>query len=136
MAAAATERRFARNRRCAAFAEPSNLPRLHTEGLHDAVPGDGLVEDVLHVGKLILSSAGGGADTAADAHRGKNDDWDEDDENPGKLASEDNDQSGGKQEGEELLKEFGEDARHRELHALDVVDDGGNQSAGSVLLEK
>ena len=57
-------------------------------------------------------------------------------ENPGKLASEDNDQSGGEQEGEELLKELGQDARHGKLHAFDVVDDCGNRGSGRVLLKK
>ncbi len=39
-------------------------------------------------------------------------------------------------EGEELLQEVAEDGGHGGLHALDVVDEGGEQGAGGVLLKE
>ena len=77
IAAAATERRFALNKRCAALAKSSNLPRLHAESLHDAIAGDGLVKNVLNVGQLVLASPGGLPYSLTNASSRKNDEWHE-----------------------------------------------------------
>ena len=58
------------------------------------------------------------------------------DQHPGKLAAQEHDKNCGEHEGKELLQEFREHARHGELHALDVVDDGRDQCAGGVLGKK
>ena len=39
--------------------EARGLPTLHGEGLHDAIAGDGLVQDVLDLGQLVLTIPGG-----------------------------------------------------------------------------
>ena len=54
MAAAATERRLARNSRRAACRKRAISHVLHVEGFHDAVAGDGFVQDVLDLGQLVL----------------------------------------------------------------------------------
>ena len=41
--------------------EAQNLPQLGVEGLHDAVAGDGLMQNVLNLGQLVLPGAGAGA---------------------------------------------------------------------------
>ena len=53
------------------FGEAGNLPGLHAEGFHDAVAGDGLVQNVLNVGQLVLASARGVANPVPDAVRPK-----------------------------------------------------------------
>ena len=70
IAAAATERRLARNRRLRGAAKSRDFPRLPAEGLHDAVAGDGLVQNILHVGQLILSAPSGGAHATPNADGG------------------------------------------------------------------
>ena len=57
-----TLRRLARNRRRAAFLKRSISHNLGVEGLHDAVAGDCLVQNVLNFGELVLAGAGAGAD--------------------------------------------------------------------------
>ena len=64
-----TLRRLARNRRRGGLLEAQNLPQLGVEGLHDAIAGDGFVEDVLNLGELVLAGAGAGAHFAADLAR-------------------------------------------------------------------
>ena len=61
MAAALTERRLALEQAPRCLAEAPGLPCLHAEGLHDADAGDGLVQDVLDLGQLVLSVARGRA---------------------------------------------------------------------------
>ena len=65
-AAAATERRFARNRRRAALRKRATSHDLHAEGLDDAVAGDGFVQDVLDLGELVLAAAAWCAHVPAD----------------------------------------------------------------------
>ena len=77
MAAAATERRLARKRRCAALRKRATSQISMLKALTMRLPGDGLVQNVLHVGELVLSGARGGAHAAADAHGRENDDRDE-----------------------------------------------------------
>ena len=38
--------------------EAQRLPQLHVEGFHDAVAGDGFMEDVLDLGELVLAGPG------------------------------------------------------------------------------
>ena len=68
--------------------ESGQSPSLHVEGLHDPVAGDGLVQNVLNFRQLVLSVARGVADAAADLPRRKYDDWHEEQQDPGELASE------------------------------------------------
>jgi hypothetical protein len=132
MAAAATERRLARKSRFAA-ARKRDFPRLHAEGFYDAVAGDGLVENILHVGELILPAARGRPDAPANAHRRKNDERNKQQEHPGKLTAQNHDKDRSKDEGEELLQKLRQHARHGELDPFDVVDDGRDQCSSCVL---
>jgi hypothetical protein len=87
MAAAATDRRLARKQALRRLAESRHFPRFHAEGLHDAVAGDGLMQNVLHVGQLVLPACVWSTDAAADAHGRENDDWDKQQQHPGQLAA-------------------------------------------------
>ncbi len=136
MAAAATERRLARNSRCAALAKARDLPGLHAERLHDAVAGDGFVKNVLDVGQFVLSLARGLAHPAPDPSRREDDEGNKQQQHPGQFSAQQHHHERGENQGKELLQEFRQHARHGELHALDVVDDGRNQCAGGVLLKK
>ena len=118
------------------FAEAGGLPGLHGEGLHDADAGDGLLQNVLDVGDLVLAFAGGGADALADSPRRHDDNGNEDGEHPGQASAKQDDHDGGKQEGEELLQEFRHHGGNGVLHAIDVAHNGGQQGAGGMLLEK
>ncbi len=117
-------------------AEALDLPALHAEGFDDAVAGDGFVEDVLDLGELVLPLARGAADAAADFAGGEQDDGDEEEDDPGEPAAVDDDDAGEEEEGEDLLERVAEDAGHGGLDALDVVDEGGEEGAGGVLLEE
>ncbi len=64
-------------------AEAGDLPVLHAEGFHDAVAGDGFVQDVLDFGQLVLPAARGAAHPAADFARRINDDGNEQQQHPG-----------------------------------------------------
>ena len=61
-----TLRRLARNKPRGRFLEPQNLPQFRIEGLHDAVAGDGLMQNVLNLGKLVLTGARARAHLPAD----------------------------------------------------------------------
>ena len=104
-------------------AESGELPGLHAESFHDPIAGNGLVKDVLDVGEFVLAFTRGGAGTSADLARRKNDERNKQDKQPGQLPSQHDDNCHSKNEGEELLQRFGENIRHRELNALNVVDD-------------
>src|ERR1035438_6771977 len=117
-------------------AESRYFPRLHAEGLDDAVAGDGLVQNVLDIGQLVLAATRSRPNTAADANCRENDEGNKQQEHPSKLPPQKYHQDCGKDEGEELLQELGQDTRHGELHALNVVDDGRDQRPGCVLLEE
>ncbi len=43
---------------------------------------------------------------------------------------------GRKKKSEELFQKFRQNARHGELHALNVIDDGGRQRAGRMFLKE
>src|SRR5690242_9723432 len=70
------------------FAETGNLPGFHTERFYDAIAGDGFMEDVLHVGELILSFSSSGTDTTPNTDRREDDDRDEEEKNPSELLAE------------------------------------------------
>ena len=110
--------------------EAQGLPEFHAEGLHDAIAGDGFVQDVVDLGELVLPAAGGVADAAADAMHRDHDERNEQQQHPGQLAAEQDNHDGGEDQGKELLQELGQHGRHGSLHALDVVDQRGEQRAG------
>ncbi len=136
MAAARTERRLARNSRSAASRKRTHLPELHAEGLHDAVAGDGLVQNVLDLGQLVLSVARGVRTRPPILRRRIDDDGNEQQQHPGQLAAQQDDHERGEDKGEELLQELRHHGRHGVLHPLDVIDDRGQQGAGGVLLKE
>ena len=69
------------------LAEAEEFPELHVEGFHDAIAGDGLVQDVLDIGELVLAAAGGAANIAADAENGPGGDHGQKDrQNPGQAC--------------------------------------------------
>jgi hypothetical protein len=90
---ARTERRLARKSRRAAFFD-------------DAVAGDGLVQDVLDFGELVLAAARGLAYAAANLARGADHNGQEDEQDPGEFAAVADDHDDGEDEGEELLQEL------------------------------
>ncbi len=118
------------------FLEAGQLPEFHREGLHDAIAGDGLVQDVLDLGQLVLPMAGGVANATPHTACGADHHRNEDDQHPGQLAAHDDNNACRKDQGEELLQEFRQHRRHRVLDALDVIDDGGQDGAGRVPLEE
>ena len=118
------------------LAETLGLPRLHRERLHDADTGNGLLQNVLDVGDLVLAFAGGGAHPLADAPRRQDDEGNEDGQHPGKASAEQDDHRGGEQEGEELLQEFRHHGGDGVLHPVNVAYDRRQQRAGGVLLEE
>ena len=124
MAVAATERRLARNRRRAALPEARHLPVLHVEGFHDAIAGDGFVQNVLDFGQLVLAAARGVAHAAADLARRKDNHGHEQKQHPGQIPAQDHHHNRDGNKSEELLQKFRQHGRHGVLHALDVVDDG------------
>ena len=71
-----------------------------------------------------------------DATGRHDDDRHEDEQHPGEASPYAHDDHRDKDEGKELLQEFGQHAGHGELDALDVVDDRRQQRAGGVLLEE
>ena len=52
--------------------EAQDFPHLSVEGLYDAVAGDGLMQNILYFGELVLAGASAGADLAANLTRGCN----------------------------------------------------------------
>ena len=60
----------------------------------------------------------------------------EEQQNPRQLAAQGHHYAGGKDQGEKLLQKFRQHRGHGKLHALDIVDQGRNNGAGSVLLEE
>src|SRR5262249_28310657 len=100
------------------LAEAGEFPVLHAESFYDAVAGDGLVQDVLDFRQFVLAAAGGVAHPAPDFRGGNDDEGDKQQQQPRQLLALENDHAHGEQEGEELLQEFGQDVRHRKLHAL------------------
>ena len=114
------------------LAEAPRLPGFHAERLHDAHAGDGLVQDVLDFGQLVLPPARGGAHPLADAPGRHQDEGHEDHQHPSQLAAQAAPRPCGEEEGEELLQEFGQHGGKRVLHSFDVVDDGRQQRSGGV----
>src|ERR1022692_967512 len=117
-------------------AKAGNLPLLAVEGLYDAVAGNGLVQDVLDLGKLVLSMPGSAADTGADLARGINDHGNEQQQHPRQVSAQNHNHGGYRQKSEKLLQKLGQHRGHGVLHPLDVVDDGRKQGSGRVLGEK
>ena len=101
-----TLRRLARNRRRAALLEAQDLPEFGVECLHDAVAGDGLVQDVLDLGELVLAGAGAGAHFAANLARRGDDHRNKQQQRPAQMAAQRDHQHEADDEGEELLQEF------------------------------
>src|SRR5580698_5861283 len=118
------------------LAKARDFPGLHAEGFDNAISGDGFMQDILHVSQLVLTGPRSRAYAPADAYRGKNDEWDEQQQYPGKLPPQHDHQHGGKCESKKLLQELRQHARHGELHTLDVVDDGRDQRTRRMLLKK
>ena len=109
-----TLRRLALEQAAGGAAGKQDLPQFGVEGLHDAMAGDGFVEDVLDFRELVLAGAGAGAHLTANFARGGDDDRNEEDERPTEDATEANDKDESDQEGEELLQEFADDGADRE----------------------
>ena len=112
------------------------LPPLHAEGLHNAVAGDGLVQNVLDIGQLVLPGAGPVTHLPADACPGKNDERNKQQQQPGEFPAQLGRHDSSKNQDEELLQEFRQHARYRVLHFFHVVDDGRDQRAGGMSLKK
>ena len=116
--------------------EARGLPAFHAEGLDDAVAGDGLVQNVLDLGQLVLPLAGGGAHPPADPAREKTITGTNISSTQANLPPRATTTAGDENQGEELLQELGQHLRSCELNLVDVVDDGRNQGPRRVLLEE
>ena len=109
---------------------------LHSKGLHHAVAGDGLLENLAEVGEAGLAFLDRVADLAAepadrDDHQRQKHDGDE------REFPVDQQQNGGKTgEGKDLPEEVGQPFGECTAEALDVVDHGGHQAAGGVFLKE
>src|ERR1700733_399823 len=114
------------------FAKARNFPAFHAEGFHNAVAGNRLVQNILNVSQLVLTSPRGVPHPAPDSSRGKNYHWHEQNQNPRKLPSQRDHHQRSKNKGKELLQKFRQHTRHRVLDPLDVIHDGRNQSPGGV----
>ena len=69
------------------FLEAQNLPQLGVERLHDAIAGDGFMQNVLNLGELVLTGAGAGANFPADLARGCDDHRNEQHQRPAELSA-------------------------------------------------
>src|SRR4029077_7734136 len=67
--------------------EAGHFPGFHAKGFDNAVAGDGLVQDVLDVGQLVLAAAGGVADAAADLGRREQDGGQEKQQHPSEFLA-------------------------------------------------
>src|ERR1022692_3424532 len=137
IAVAATERKFARNRRRAAprkreishfsllKAFTMRLPVMASCRMFwiSVVAGNGLVQDVLDLGKLVLSMPGSAADTGADLARGINDHGNEQQQHPRQVSAQNHNHGGYRQKSEKLQQKLGQHRGHGVLHPLYVVDD-------------
>ena len=131
-----TLRRLARNSRRAAVLEAQYLPQLGVEGLHDAVAGDGLMQDVLNLGQLVLPGAGARPHLAPDFARRSNHHRDKQQQRPAQFSAQADDQHQADEEREKLLEELADHGADRILHAVHVVDQGGENRSGGVLVEE
>ena len=108
--------------------KPHALPQFHAESFHNAVAGDGLMQDVLDLGQLILSLAGRTSNSLSDASGRGHDKGYKQQKNPGRPASQAYDHAcSGDQDGS-LLQKFRQHRRHGKLHLLHVVH-GGHRGA-------
>src|ERR1700733_3018516 len=113
-----------------------HLPQFHTERLHDAVSRDRLVQYVLNFSELILSLACRLPHAPANAPRRENHHNHKQKQHPGHVSAHHDHHTRGEDQSEDLLHEIAEHVRHRILHALDIVDESGQQRTGRVLLKK
>ena len=118
------------------FLEAQNLPEFRGEGLHDAVAGNGFVEDVLDFSHAVLAGAGADSDGAADFASRGDDNRNEKQKGPTEASAKADDDGDSEEEGEGLLEEFAKDGTHGGLHTLHVIDEGGEDGAGGVLVEE
>ena len=118
------------------FLEAQNLPQFGVEGLDNAVAGDGFMQNVLYLGKLVLPGAGALADGAANAARRSNHDRDKEQQCPTETASQRNDKGHGGKEGEELLQELADNGADRGLHFVHIVNERGKDGARGVLVKE
>ncbi len=126
----------AKRRRAAAFLKRRISHKLGVEGLDDAVAGDGFMQDVLDLGKLVLSGAGAGAHFAADLARGSDHHGNKQQQRPAEVSAESDDQHQPDNEGKELLQELAEHRADRGLHLVHIVDERGKNGARGVLMKE
>ena len=116
--------------------EAQNLPQFGIEGLHDAIAGDGLMQDVLNLRKLILAGACTRPHFAADFARGCDDDGNEQHQRPAKLSAQANNEDQAHNKGEKLLQEFADHGTERGLHAVHIVDQCRENCSGGMLVKE
>ena len=73
---------------------------------------------------------------APDPARRGQDDGNKEQQDPGQLAAQGHHHAGSEDQGEKLLQKLRQHRRHGKLHPLNIVDQGGNDGAGGMLLEK
>ena len=94
------------------------------------------MKDVLNLGQLVLTAASGVPHAPSNLPRGINNEGDEQQQQPCQPSAENNHDRGGENKREQLLQEFRQYGGHGKLHALYVIHDRGNQSAGGMLLKE
>jgi hypothetical protein len=86
--------------------ETVRFPRFHAEGFHNPIAGDRFVQDILNIGQLVLPFASGMSDPATYSSSGINDERHKQNQHPSQAATQQNHNTGGEKEGEQLLQEF------------------------------
>ncbi len=116
--------------------ETKDFPKLCVERLHDAITGNGLVQDVLDFGELVLAGAGAGSHGPAYPARGGDHHRDKQHQRPAKPSAERNHQRNCGHKCEELLEEIAQHRADRHLHPVDVIDEGRQYGPGGMAMKE
>src|SRR5208337_3854265 len=73
---------------------------------------------------------------ASDLASGNDDEGNEQKKHPRELSAQRHHNEGNEDQGKKLLEKLRHHSGHGVLHALNVIDDGGEQGAGGVFLEE
>ncbi len=109
---------------------------LGSERFHHLMAADGLLQDLIELGGVILRAAGGAADAASDAqggHQDKGQHGEADEGEPPVLLNDDAQQE---EHGERLAQPIGQHVRSGHLDFFDIVHDGRHYAAGGVGFEE
>ncbi len=132
----ATDRIFRAQQTIRSVAEPAHLPEFHAKRLHNPVPCDRLVHDVLNLGQLVLPCPRRRPHPPPNPSGRAKDDRDKQQQNPRHFAAYQNHYADHEDQREQLLQKVAHHRRHRHLHSLNVVDQRRKQRSRRMLLKK